>query len=204
MHALVVWIEDVLVPWLGAPGMLLACFLDSSFLSLPEISDLLVVTSAAAKPAQAWLPVLIATLGSFAGCSVLWWIGLRGGEAFLVRRFGRERVEKTRDTFQRWDILALVVSAWAPPPVPFKLFVLSAGVFEMPFSRFALTMLLARGSRYVFWAVLGVVYGERARELLQAMDAWAGRHFAVLLAVVIVAVVGFVVVHLTRLRRRGA
>jgi membrane protein YqaA with SNARE-associated domain len=157
---------------LGPPGLFLACFLDSSFLTLPEISDLLVVTSSAADPHSAWLPVLLATLGSVAGCSSLWYLARRGGEAYLGRRFSPAQLQRTRETFDRWGVLALAVPAMMPPPVPFKIFVLGAGVFGMRYRRFALTLTVSRGLRYVFWAVLGVAYGEQARLLLQAADAW--------------------------------
>lgn len=183
MDKLLGWIQTVAVPWLGPPGLFLACFLDSSFLSLPEISDLLVVTSSAAQPRSAWVPILMATLGSLAGCSVLWALGKRGGEGFLVRRFGRERVEKTRAAFERWDLLALALPAMAPPPMPFKLFVFSAGVFGIPFARFALMLVGARGLRYVFWALMGIVYGDEARVMLQSVDAWFTRRGLALLAV---------------------
>ena len=36
MHKVVLWIQTVLVPLLGAPGMFLVAFLDSSFLSFPR------------------------------------------------------------------------------------------------------------------------------------------------------------------------
>ena len=79
-----------------------------------------------------------------AGCSLLWFVGRRGGEALLERRFGRERTARTRDAYRRWGILALAVPAIFPPPVPFKIFVLASGVFGFPFGRFLVTLLLAR------------------------------------------------------------
>src|SRR6185295_2409370 len=125
MHRFIVWIQSVAVPTLGAPGVFLAAFLDSSFLSLPEINDLLVVTSAATNPQRGWMYALMATLGSVAGCSVLWWIGWKGEEGLLERRFGVHRVAKAREAFHRWDFLALAVPAILPPPMPFKIFVIA-------------------------------------------------------------------------------
>ena len=170
MHKVVLWIQTVLVPTLGPPGLFVVAFLDSSFLSVPEINDILVVTSSSAHPERAWLYVLMATLGSVAGCLVLWELGRRGGEAFLVRRFGASRVEKTRAAFERWDVLAIAIPSLLPPPMPFKIFVLSAGVFGFPWRRLVLTLLLARGLRYTIWAVLGAVYGDEALEWLKLFD----------------------------------
>lgn len=172
MHKAVLWIQGVLIPFLGPVGLFIVAVFDSSFLSIPEVNDLLVVTSAAARPATAWMYVLAATLGSLAGCAILWTLGRRGGEALLRRRFGDDQVSRTRSAFRRWDVLALAVPSMLPPPMPFKVFVLSAGVFGVPFPRFALTLLVARGARYTFWAVMGAVYGPRAIELLQSVDGW--------------------------------
>lgn len=172
MHKAILWVQGVLVPLLGPPGVFLVAFLDSSFLTLPEINDVLVVTAAAGRPQMAWLHVLMATLGSVAGCSALWAVGRKGGEPLLVRRFGAEKVERTRRAFARWDILALAVPSMLPPPMPFKVFVLSSGVFGIPYRRLFGTLLVARGLRYTFWAVMGVLYGEQALGYLKEFDAW--------------------------------
>jgi len=159
MEKIVLWIQNVLLPTLGPAGLFVVAFFDSSFLSLPEINDILVVSSCSLNPRSAWIPITLATLGSLAGCSVLWEIGRRGGEPLLERRFGKAQVARTRVAFERWDLLALIVPALLPPPMPFKIFVLSAGVFGVPWRRFAGTLILARGLRYVFWGLLGIVYG---------------------------------------------
>ncbi len=203
MHQIVVWFRTVLVPWLGPSGLFLACFVDSSFFSLPEVSDLLVVSSAAARPESAWIPVLLATLGSVAGSATVWLAGEKGGEPYLVRRFGQARVDRTRDLFERWDLWALALPAMLPPPVPFKIFVFSAGVFGVHFRRFARTLLVARGLRYIFWAGVGVVYGEEAEALLQGVDSWFIRQWPWLLAATVIAVAGLTFFYVRR-RRRGA
>jgi membrane protein YqaA with SNARE-associated domain len=205
VHKIVVWIQQILVPTLGPLGVFLVAFLDSSFISIPEINDIIVITSAARHPETAWLYVLMATLGSVAGCAALWALGRRGGEAILVKRFGAERVEKTRAAFHRWDVLALALPAVLPPPMPFKIFVLSAGVFGFPWRRFALTLFVARGLRYTAWAVAGAVYGDEALEVLRRTDAWFSRNVALVAAVsVALAAIGFAVWFLRRRRRAAA
>ena len=203
MHKLLSWIQFVLVPWLGAPGVFLAAFLDSSFLSLPEINDMIVVAAAVAHPETCWRVAVMATLGSLGGCVVLWWLGRRGGEAFLVRRFGAVRVGRTRAAFERWDVLALAVPALLPPPMPFKIFVLSAGAFGVSLRRFVLTLTVARGLRYLFWTLLGLLYGEEALATLKAVDRWCAER-AVLLGLVAVAVALGSVAALAWRRRSGS
>ncbi len=205
MGRLVVWVRQVLIPTLGPFGIFVACFLDSSFfMSLPEISDLLVVTSAATSAGAGWLAVLLATTGSVAGCVSTWWVGKRGGEAFLVKRFGADAVDRTRRAFQRWDVLALAVPAISPPPVPFKIVVFASGVFEVPLARFVLTLTLARGLRYAVWALLGIRYGRRAEDLLRSLDAWASGRAPQIGEAALALVLVAVLVYVLRRRSRAA
>src|SRR5258708_7660493 len=131
MHKVVLWVQTVLVPLLGAPGMCLVAFLDSSFLSFPEINDILLVTSSHIHPGHAWLYAGMTTLGSVAGCVVMWELGRRGGVAFFARRCGAGHAERTRAALQRWGVLSLAAPAVLPPPMPFKIFVVAAGVFGL-------------------------------------------------------------------------
>jgi membrane protein YqaA with SNARE-associated domain len=201
VHRIVLWVQQVAVPFLGPCGVFLAALLDSSFLSLPEINDLLVITAAARAPETAWLYVAMATLGSLAGCSILWLIARRGGEALLERRFGGDRVARARRAFQRYDILALAVPAMLPPPMPFKLFVLAAGAFGISFQRFALALVVARGLRYVAWALVGIRYGDAALSLLRSFDLWFAARLPWIAALIALAVALWLVARSQR--RRG-
>ena len=93
MQKFIAWIQAVLIPTLGPFGLFLVAFVDSSFFSIPEINDILVITAAMNNPKTAWISVLMATLGSLAGCLVLYWVGLRGEETLLVKRFGEEKAQ---------------------------------------------------------------------------------------------------------------
>src|SRR5436190_3814521 len=108
----------------GAPGLFLVAALDSSFLSLPEIADLLVVWMVTQHKARLGLYVAAATLGSLAGCLVMYFIGRKGGEALIRRRFMGSNVERTRAALQRHGLVAVLIPAILPPPAPFKIFVL--------------------------------------------------------------------------------
>src|SRR5688572_3359287 len=200
MHDIVVWIQTVLIPTLGPFGLFVVAFFDSSFLSVPEINDVLVVTSSAGHPATAWMYVLAATLGSLAGCSALWYLGRRGGEALLVRKFGRDRVDQTRSAFKKWDILALAIPAMLPPPMPFKIFVLSSGVFGVPYRRFAATLVFARGLCYCYWEVMAATYGDEALALLKRFDAWLAANALDIVSSVAALVLAAVAVYYARRR----
>jgi len=183
MHKAVLWIQTVLVPLLGAPGMCVVAFLDSSFLSFPEVNDILLVTSSHLHPGRAWLYALLSTAGSVVGCVVMWDVGRRGGEALLSRKFGEARVARVRAAFQRWGVLTLAIPAVLPPPMPFKIFVIAAGVFGLSRRKLVITLSVARGLRFSFWAGMGALFGDTALAALERFDGWFGYHWAeVLLA----------------------
>ena len=113
---------------MGAPGLFLVAFLDSSFLSLPEITDLLVIWMVTQHPDRMLLYVAAATLGSLAGCLMMYFFGRKGGDALVRKRFAGASVERAMAAFQRYGVMAVLIPSMLPPPAPFKIFVLLAGV----------------------------------------------------------------------------
>lgn len=164
---IVSWIQAFALG-IGGPGLFVVAFLDSSFLSLPEINDLLVVMLVIEHNARMPYYALMATLGSVAGCLVLYCIGRSGGEALVRRRFGGPRMARALDLSKRYGVLAIAVPAILPPPAPFKIFVLLAGVAAVPVWQFAITVALARGFRYFAVGVLSVRYGDDAIAFIEA------------------------------------
>ena len=147
---------------MGAPGILLVAFLDSSVLSLPEIADLLVIYMVTTHRSLFLLYVGSATIGSLAGCLLLYYLGKKGGAALVHRRFDSASVGRTLDAFRRHGIMAVLVPSILPPPAPFKPFVLLAGVADISPARFAIAILIGRGARYSVEGLLALWYGERA------------------------------------------
>jgi membrane protein YqaA with SNARE-associated domain len=172
---------------MGAPGILLVAFLDSSILSLPEIADILVIYMVTKNPALFPLYVGSAILGSLAGCMLLYYIGKKGGAALVHKRFDSASVGRTLDAFRRHGIMAVLVPSVLPPPAPFKPFVLLAGIADISPTRFAAAILIGRGARYLLEGLLALWYGERALAYMQQH----GLQVAVI--TIAVLVVGFVI-----------
>ena len=147
--------------YLALPAMLLIGALDSSLLSLPEINDYLVVGRCFKHPSAAFYFPLFAAAGSVIGCSVLYSIMRRGGQAVLRRRFSIESIKRVEKAYARFGFLAIAVPAILPPPLPFKIFVATAGTLEYPRWKFLLTVMLARSFRYYVEGILAVFYGRR-------------------------------------------
>ena len=159
---------------LGGPGLFLVAYLDSSFLSLPQANDLFIVWMVLKHKHLMLYYAAMATLGSLAGCLTIYALARRGGEAFLRRRVSGPRVERGMRWFQKYGILAIVVPSLLPPPMPFKLFVLLAGVTQVPALQFTVAVAVGRGLRYLGVGILTVYYGEAAIAFLQAhaRHAW--------------------------------
>ena len=153
--------------YVAGPAMILIGALDSSLLSLPEVNDYLVVARCFTHPRAVFFFPLFAAIGSVIGCLLLYTILRRGGQAVLHRRFRVEHVQKVERAYARFGILALAVPALLPPPMPFKIFVATAGALQFPRRRFLLTILIARSLRYYTEGALAVFYGERVVRFLK-------------------------------------
>jgi membrane protein YqaA with SNARE-associated domain len=131
MARVTAWIKGFALS-IGAPGIFIIAFLDSSFLSFPQVNDLLIVMSVIGHPDRMVLYAGMATLGSISGCLALYYAGRKGGEAMLRKRFKGGSLERVSGLMRKYGALALIVPALLPPPAPFKVFVLMAGVAKVP------------------------------------------------------------------------
>ena len=175
----------VLALALGAPGLFLIAFLDSSFLSLPEIADLLVIYMVTQHKSRLVVYVVATTLGSMAGCLVMYYIGRKGGEALIRKRFATGNVERAMGAFRRHGLMAVLIPSILPPPAPFKIFVLLAGIAGISAPRFAIAVAIGRGARYLVLGLLAVRYGDATLAYIQEHGA------AVALAAVGLLAAGF-------------
>ncbi|MDQ3472819.1 MAG: VTT domain-containing protein [Acidobacteriota bacterium] len=158
------WLEQYVISvplYIAAPAMVLIGALDSSLLSLPEINDYLVVGRCYKYPSAAFYFPLFAALGSVLGCLLLYTIMRRGGQALLRKRFKPESIKRVERVYERFGVFAIAIPAILPPPLPFKIFVATAGTLEYPRWKFLLTVMIARSFRYYVEGVLAVFYGRR-------------------------------------------
>ncbi|MGH9371247.1 MAG: YqaA family protein [Vicinamibacterales bacterium] len=177
MQRLVAWVQGF-AESLGGPGLFIIAFLDSSFLSFPEVCDALIVLLTVRNEERMLYYALVTTLGSIAGCYALYTVGRKGGEAFLRKRFQPGHVDRAMAIFRRYGILAILVPSLLPPPMPFKIFVLAAGVARVRTFDFLLAVTIGRGLRYFGEGFLALWYGERAitflRQNAHTVGLWLG------------------------------
>jgi membrane protein YqaA with SNARE-associated domain len=160
------WLRHSLLPY-GGFGLMVLAICDSSFFSLPEINDVLLMTFAINEPHSMVKFALLTTLGSLIGCCLLYAVGRKGGETFLRKSFADERLAKVQRWYQRHGILAVIVPSLLPPPTPFKIFVLSAGTFGISWPKFITAIVIGRSIRYFSEGILAVMYGPKAIQFVQ-------------------------------------
>jgi len=183
-----------LVATLGGVGLFLVAFFDSSVLSFPIVTDLLVMGESIQNPARMPYYAAMATIGSLAGCIWLYLLAKKGGEAFFHTKAGKH-AERARRWVDANAFLSVFIPAILPPPLPFKVFILAEGVFQVPLRTFVLALLLGRGLRYFGEGILAVKYGDAATQFLLAH----GKMVALIAAGVIIAL--YIPVHLMGRRR---
>src|SRR3954451_16339734 len=129
LHTFLEWVKTF-----GIGGMFVISLLDSAFVPTGRAPDFLLL--GLSIDGQAFFAALAAIIGSTAGCLILYYISRAAGEAALGR-FSEAKRNRAKDLLDKYDVLAVLISAILPPPFPFKIFVISAGVFKLRVGRFA-------------------------------------------------------------------
>jgi len=169
----------------GPFGLLAIAFLDSLFIPMPGGVDAVLLLLAASRPSWVLIYVAAATVGSTVGCVGLYKVSQRAGHRAL-RRFSEKKQKHVKDLIDRYDVLSVLVASLLPPPFPFKLFVVSAGVFRLNLMRFTIAIAAGRTFRYLLEGYLAARYGEHAREILSRYYPAIGIGLALLIIIVFV------------------
>src|SRR5215467_4963363 len=155
----------MMLPALGGFGVLLSAFVDSSFVPLPLVTDLLLMELCIRHPLRMPYYGAMAAVGSLAGCIWIYWLARKGGEAYYRKTQGHSP-GTIRRFVQEYPMACVFLPAVAPFPVPFKPFVIAQGVFQVPFTIFVIGTLLGRGALFFVEAFLGARYGMAAKQFL--------------------------------------
>lgn len=164
----------------GPFGLFAIAFLDSVMIPMPGGVDAVLLLLASARPSWMLIYVAAATVGSTIGCVVLYRLSQRAGRKALSK-FSESKQKRVKDLIDRYDVMSVLVASLLPPPFPFKLFVVSAGVFRLNLMRFTLAVAAGRTFRYAFLAYLAARYGDQAKELLARYYPAIGITLAVLI-----------------------
>jgi membrane protein YqaA with SNARE-associated domain len=160
--------------------------LDSALIPMPGGPDAVMMLLSAARPSWMFFYAGSATLGSVVGCLILYYISRKAGRRALSR-FSESKQARVKDLIDRYDMLSVLVASLLPPPFPFKLFVVTAGVFRLNVWRFAIAVGVGRAFRYLLEGYFAAYYGDHAKELLSRYYPAIGIGVAVLIIAIFVA-----------------
>ena len=177
-------VKDFLIPF-GVFGLFAIALLDSALIPLPGGPDAVMLLLSTQSPARMPLYALGATAGSVLGCVILYYISKRAGRRAL-EKFPPQKQARVKELVDRYDVLSVLVASVLPPPFPFKLFVITAGVFRLSLVRFAAAVAVGRAFRFFLEGYLAVRYGEQAKEVLERNATAVGLGVAALVIIVFV------------------
>lgn len=167
-------------------GVFVIAFADSALLGMPV--DAIVATYVYQDRHRFLLYIVMASAGSALGSIPLYVIGYLGGEKVLRKRISEERFLKIHRSFEQHEFWALMFPGMLPPPMPFKIFVLGAAVFEMRFSDFLLAIFAGRFVRFLVLSILALWFGPHIVQLAAEIF----KHFYwILVAMVVLALFGW-------------
>jgi membrane protein YqaA with SNARE-associated domain len=160
------WILAVLAPLGGLWAVFLVALIDASFFGIPL--DPVVAFYVHANPHRAIVYALLGSLGSAIGSTVPYLIGYKGGEALVIKKLGQRRFARMHNLTEKYGDMALIIPALMPPGFPFKAFALMAGVTEMRYPHFLLSIFVGRLLRFVILGLLIIAYGPEILSFLMA------------------------------------
>src|SRR3989344_584156 len=161
LNSLIEWTKNTFVP-LGAWGLFILAFMESSFFPIPP--DVLLIVLTLAKPEYALFYALICTVGSVLGALLGYWIGRVGGQPLIKKLFKESTVEKVHNLFQKYEAWAIGIAGFTP--IPYKVFTILGGVFYINILKFIIASVISRGLRFLIVALLVGWFGQSAIDFI--------------------------------------
>ena len=185
----VAWVLGLLKV-LGMWGAFVIAFADSALLGMPV--DAAVAAYVYQDHKRLLLYVAMASAGSALGSVPLYLIGYWGGEKVLRKRISEERFLKIHRSFEQHEFWALMFPGMMPPPMPFKIFVLAAAVFEMRFRDFLAAIFAGRFVRFLVLSLLVLKFGP---QIITLVGALFQRHWWSVVVFILGAVFAWLILH---------
>jgi len=164
------------ISWAERPGGACAlfgiAFVESSFFPIPP--DVLLLALCVGAPKKSFRFALICSAGSVLGGIFGYLIGYAAWHAvkglFIPCVFSQALFDKVQVLYQQNAFLAVLTAAFTP--IPYKVFTVAAGVFQVNFLTLVGASVLGRSAR--FFLVGGVLYcfGPPVKALLEKYFDW--------------------------------
>lgn len=155
-------------PW-GTPALVLISFAESSFFPIPP--DVLQIALSVSKPRRSFYYAFVSAVASVAGGVLGWYIGYAlwaSCQQFFynyVPGFSQEKFDYVAGLYHSNAFLAILGAAFTP--IPYKIFTIAAGVFDVPLWTLVVASAVGRGGRFFLVAAAIYLFGAKAKEVLE-------------------------------------
>ena len=167
----------------GVAALAILSFTESSFFPIPP--DLLLIALCLGRPARSFWFALVCSIASVLGGAVGYLIGwglydLVG--AGVIGFYGlEEEYTRVADLYTRYSGWAVGIAGFTP--LPYKVFTIAAGAFQIPFGIFLLASAVSRSARFFLVAGLIWRFGPTIKPFIE-------RYFNLLAVAFVVLLVG--------------
>ena len=163
IHDLALWVEHWALTPYGPIALFIIAFAESSFFPIPP--DVLLIALSLAAPQKALLYALICSIGSLLGGVFGFNLGQKGGRPILLKLFSTKKIETVEALYHKYDVWAVGIAGFTP--IPYKLFTISAGVFNLDFKRFVLASAISRSARFFLVSGFIALFGPMVRDFME-------------------------------------
>lgn len=176
------WVLSLAYSKHSTRALFLLSFAESSF--FPIAPDVLQIPLTLERPDRAWFYASINTIGSVLGGIFGYCIGLVAwtllAPYFFQYVFSEASFQHVHHLYQEWSFWAIFVAAFTP--IPYKIFTIAAGVFQIPFLLFVLASMIGRSLRFFLVAALLNWKGKAIKVFIEKYFNLLTIAFVVLLA----------------------
>jgi len=169
--ALIRKLYDWVLQWASTPYALpvlfIVSFVESSFFPIPP--DILLIAMVVAAPAGWFRFALVCSIGSVLGGMFGYLIGYQfmeiTGNRIVEFYHFQEKWDKIGLLYDKYNAWAVAVAGFSP--LPYKVFTLAAGAFEINFLTFVLASAASRAARFFLIAALIYKFGPPFKILIE-------------------------------------
>jgi membrane protein YqaA with SNARE-associated domain len=159
-------------------NLTIMAIIESIFFPIPP--DTMLLPLVLLEPRRGLLFAGLTTVGSVAGAMFGYFLGHWGGRPLLEKLVSQDKLEQVAILYRRYEFWAIGIAGFTP--IPYKVFTISAGAFQLHFGSFLLASLISRGARFFLEAGLVMLYGQ---EVIGFIDRYFNFLTLVLVGIVV-------------------